>query len=518
MLKLRELALQPDFQLGLLEISPSRRLVSGPAGEAHVEPLIMQAMLLLLDARGSVVTRDELFEHCWGSAIVGDDSLNRAVAKVRRILEDVAPGQVEIETIPRTGYRLTSEISPEEEAEPSGTDPSEGKKGISRRTLAWGGAAAAMVAGGAGLWAAFGPTADPRFDELMAQGDEAFRNGSAFELWDGDAVQRPNLIDLYEEAVRLRPDSAKAWGLLALFKSARADSATSEESPRLIAEAKTAINRALEIDPKEPNARVAMFLFEGRMFDWIERDKRLRDILATDPTNLPAMTELMPLLQAAGYTRESWTWNERILQASPLARGFLVIRSLKLWILGRIRESDNVIDRVRGLWPQYLFGYWARFLLFVATGRPRAARAMLESDPDRLGGPEEQAMWRISLEALEARSPPAIAAARNACVERARAVPMIVNDMVLMLCALGEKDAAFEVTEGFLLWRGKVVSTGQADGKAIDDYSRRMTQWLFTPPVAIMRADPRFLKLCEEFGLAAYWRARGVKPDYQLHG
>jgi hypothetical protein len=45
-----------------------------------------------------------------------------------------------------------------------------------------------------------------------------------------------------------------------------------------------------------------------------------------------------------------------------------------------------------------------------------------------------------------------------------------------------------------------------------------MTQWLFTPPVAIMRADPRFMTLCDEFGLTAYWGARHVRPDYQLYG
>ena len=54
--------------------------------------------------------------------------------------------------------------------------------------------------------------------------------------------------------------------------------------------------------------------------------------------------------------------------------------------------------------------------------------------------------------------------------------------------------------------------------REVHDYSRRMTQWLFTPPVAIMRADPRFLKLCGEFGLTDYWRARHVRPDYQVYG
>ena len=67
----------------------------------------MQVLLRLLDSDGRVVTRSELFDECWGGAIVGDDSLNRAIAKIRRIVSEVAPGLFEIETIPRTGYRWT---------------------------------------------------------------------------------------------------------------------------------------------------------------------------------------------------------------------------------------------------------------------------------------------------------------------------------------------------------------------------------------------------------------------------
>ena len=105
-MKPAELAQRTDFNHGLLKISPSRRLIVGPAGELHVEPLIMQVLLLLLDARGQVVTRNQLFDKCWGGTIVGDDSLNRAITMVRRIASDTCPGVFEIENIPRTGYRL----------------------------------------------------------------------------------------------------------------------------------------------------------------------------------------------------------------------------------------------------------------------------------------------------------------------------------------------------------------------------------------------------------------------------
>ena len=123
--------------------------------------------------------------------------------------------------------------------------------------------------------------------------------------------------------------------------------------------------------------------------------------------------------------------------------------------------------------------------------------------------------WRATAEALETRSSSAIEAARRACFDVTNKTPWLTNQSVMILCALGLKDAAFDLTSGYILWRGKAISSAARD---LNDYSRRMTQWLFTPPVAIMRADPRFNKLCDEFGLTAYWRARGLKPDYQVYG
>jgi hypothetical protein len=45
---------------------------------------------------------------------------------------------------------------------------------------------------------------------------------------------------------------------------------------------------------------------------------------------------------------------------------------------------------------------------------------------------------------------------------------------------------------------------------------RANVQWLFTPPCASIRADPRFKEICDGIGLTEYWRRRGVKPDYMF--
>jgi DNA-binding winged helix-turn-helix (wHTH) protein/tetratricopeptide (TPR) repeat protein len=515
MLKLSDLALRPDIQLGPMLVSPSRRLVEGPGGHIHIEPLIMQVFLLLLDASGKVVTRTELFDQCWGGVIVGDDSLNRAIAKTRRIGAQVAPGLYEIETIPRTGYRLTGEILDLL----NGTSvAATGPSPISRRLLVGGGAATAAIAGVGGLWWLNRPRSDPRFDALMARGDEAIRDGSAFEAYDVASNNSPDMIRLYEQAVELQPSNARARGLLAYFRSATAEEASVQEAAHAVGRAQEAIRQALELDPEEPNARVALYLLQGPMLNWAGRDAVLRDILRTDPNNLAAMMELMPLTQAAGLTRESWMWNERILKASPFARANLTVRGLKLWILGRVRDSDNVIDRVVGLWPNYWFGHYARFNILMLTDRPEAARRILDNPPRGLPGFFTDPAWPVVLDALELRTPSAIESARLACLESSRRSPPLVNDMVMALCALGLKETAFELTEGFLLWRGKMLTEETKDARVVDNYNRRMTQWLFTPPCALMRADSRFGRLCDDFGLTAYWRARAVRPDYQVYG
>lgn len=101
-----DLAHQKAFALGRLQVTPSTREISSRRGRFVIEPRVMQALVCLARAQGAVVSRDDLIKSCWAGRIVGEDAINRCIAKVRDIAqaEDVPP--FEIETIPRVGYRL----------------------------------------------------------------------------------------------------------------------------------------------------------------------------------------------------------------------------------------------------------------------------------------------------------------------------------------------------------------------------------------------------------------------------
>jgi len=102
-----DLAREGDFLLGRLQVRPSLREI-GVAGRAEtVEPRVMQVLVALAKADGAVVSRDQLIETCWGGRIVGEDAINRCIAKVRRVAEMDGNQSFAIETVARVGYRLS---------------------------------------------------------------------------------------------------------------------------------------------------------------------------------------------------------------------------------------------------------------------------------------------------------------------------------------------------------------------------------------------------------------------------
>jgi tetratricopeptide (TPR) repeat protein len=374
---------------------------------------------------------------------------------------------------------------------------------VSRRGAVAGGAAAlgAIALAGGGYWWSIHRHEDPRVQAILDGAQDALRKETADE----------RTVRSLQSAIAMQPDNARSLGLLALVNSILALTSEDKDTPRLVDAAEKSARRALSIDAKEPNALLAMFELQGSTLDWFTRDQTLRQIIALDPKNTIAINELVLLTQATGYCRESWNWNERALALDPLSSSSLGKRAMKLWILGRTSEADKVIDQLRSLYPTDSWAWFVRFEIYVFTGRIGAAQAMLDSNAPGHGGPGAMARWRTCLAALDHPFTATIAKARDACIQGAVTSPEFAGQAVMIMSSLGQFNTAFDIANGLLLSRGPIVPRDTAHGAGW----RIGTQWMFTPPAAPLRADPRFLAICDGVGITDYWRKRGVKPDYQ---
>jgi DNA-binding winged helix-turn-helix (wHTH) protein len=67
---------------------------------------------MLAGRPGEIVTREELQEQIWGNTFVDfDQSLNKAINRVREALNDIAGTPQYVETVPRRGYRFIAPVA-----------------------------------------------------------------------------------------------------------------------------------------------------------------------------------------------------------------------------------------------------------------------------------------------------------------------------------------------------------------------------------------------------------------------
>jgi DNA-binding winged helix-turn-helix (wHTH) protein len=79
-----------------------------------------EALRIIVEASGEVVSRERLMEALWPAVHVEESSLNQCISQLRKAIEDGEGGVTIIETVPRRGYRLAATVS-EEIPEPETT-------------------------------------------------------------------------------------------------------------------------------------------------------------------------------------------------------------------------------------------------------------------------------------------------------------------------------------------------------------------------------------------------------------
>ncbi|WP_246450563.1 tetratricopeptide repeat protein [Sphingomonas rhizophila] len=366
---------------------------------------------------------------------------------------------------------------------------------------------AVAISAGAGLWFLKPHRARSGTDDRVEEAGQILRFGQS--------TSEVSATALLKEVLAQDPNNSEALGLLAY---ALAESAVEKDAGSRIAEAKVAIDRALALDPRNPNARLALLFFNTSNFDWVQTEDELLAVLKDDPDNHFALSRLVFLYQGAGLTGRSWDVNERLIKLDPVAPIPMMRRGLKSWIYGRTAEADKVLERLIRIWPAHASIWNARFLVLAFTDRTGAAQAMLDYTAalPKSVKPASMVQWRPTFAALDSPTPANRRAAVEANIAAARQSAGQAAYAAMAMSAIGELDAAYAITNGLMFAHGDVIPKRPADGSTslINDQSWRHTQWISTPPMFAFRQDPRFQSLCDGMGLTAYWKLRGVRPDY----
>lgn len=306
-------------------------------------------------------------------------------------------------------------------------------------------------------------------------------------------------IEFYEqmlEIVAAAPEdaashSALATGLLRLTLISDA-SPTSTET-RLAAQ--NAAQRALEI---EPNSAEALLVLAETLphGEWQQKEQLVKQALQGDTRYKWTRSQYALFLHRVGRLLEGTHFSRR---TTAIVRGPNHL-SNEAWVLaaaGRTTEALSILDESQRLWPEDKIAPWRRFNIQAFSGDPVEAeivlnRALQSSNTWATGSVD---CWQGLIAARLGNTRNGSSTLRSDCP--------VGEDFVLprVLVATGDVETAFDVID-----------------QLHDDWSRsnffEWTMYLFSPEMAAIRRDPRFMAIAEHSGLASYWLETNQWPDY----
>ena len=526
-----KLAQVPPFRLGEVLVDPPRRRVSRGERFETLEPRVMQVLVVLAQAQGAVISRDELIERCWGGRIVGENAINRVISRIRQTASDLGLDSFELETITKVGYRMVvangaianptiaeAEIPapwPEQTSDagrgPLATATADfpRRQGLTRRRLiAFSVAAIGVGATGALLWSrgqAHRPPAEAV--ELHRRGQIAQRQGVPEQV--------RQAVSFFREATEIDPLYAEAWGGLALSYRHILEGYADGELEGLPGLIESAARRALALDPDNADAQLALVIIKPYFRNWRQIEIDVDRVGARHPDHWFALAQQGIVRYEVGRWADGLPYTERQLQVEPLIPIPHLNRARALWALGRLQEAEAAIDRALARWSAH-FPLWSlKFNFLLHNRRPGAAAAFVlnpDTQPENMG--PNAARWRVILaRAVERQEPADIEASLDEVTRQAAGALGSAPAVAPLFVLLGRPDLALLAIERYYLG-GEAGALGPAVA-APTVYERRYSAFLFTPDMAPLRGDPRFERLLERIGLERYWRDSGTLPDYR---
>src|SRR6187402_380955 len=97
--------MEGDLRFDRFTLRPATRELLDGGQALAIGARAFDLLFALADARGRVVTRDELLDRVWRGVVVGDENLKVQVMALRKLI-----GAPAVVTVPGRGYRLAPSV------------------------------------------------------------------------------------------------------------------------------------------------------------------------------------------------------------------------------------------------------------------------------------------------------------------------------------------------------------------------------------------------------------------------
>jgi DNA-binding winged helix-turn-helix (wHTH) protein/tetratricopeptide (TPR) repeat protein len=309
-----------------------------------ISPKALRTLVLLVQKKGEIVSREELIETVWKETFVEDGNINYTISQLRKIFKN----KELIKTVPRHGYRFTGDVR---ENSHNGipaplTSIDLQKPAVGPRPFRWV-FAAAIVAFIVSLTTA----------GYMLRSDYAKATSTA-PIDASDAMQtylrgkmilekrsvenrEEKAIDEFQRAVTLDPTLAIAYAGLAEGFSTSAVKIPFPKSRDTFAKAKVAADKALALNPNLAEG----YLIRGWLrriadWNWVGAESDLRHAIGIHPKSAVAHQRLAQTLAILGRHDEALIESKIAYELDPISE---VILSSRFPILEARGDYDEAL-------------------------------------------------------------------------------------------------------------------------------------------------------------------------------
>ena len=381
------------YEFGPFSADPLKRLLFRNGEPVPLPPKVFETLLVLVENRHRVLTKDELLSRVWSDTIVEEGGLTKNISLLRKVLGEKPSTHRYIVTVPSRGYRFVADVreeSPNGEQLGAGvtTGPAPGC-GSSRavavpRWVALGALTALVVALVAYLQHPDGAIGRRSAGTANGQAYQEYQLGRYY-VWKSNEQDLKRAIDHFERATRLDPGYAAAYAGLSHAWWARGPYGAMRQED-VAAPSRAAARKALALDDRLAEAHVAlgrdMQMYE---WDWPAAEQGFRQALAIDPDNVDAHYFYGFLLMGLGRFAESISHFERAAQVDPLSSAIQSGFGRALYRAYRFDEAITHLNRAIDLEPRNDSAYERLAAVYEEMGRYAEALATHEKASDLTG-------------------------------------------------------------------------------------------------------------------------------------